>query len=65
MDRRESDNLFRSNLGPDVYNNFCAELARYLSRYIHPGKQPQPPPGVTGAARRLMMRDFTHVEFGP
>ncbi len=29
------------------------------------GKQPQPPPGVGGAAWRQMMRDLTHVELGP
>jgi hypothetical protein len=29
------------------------------------GKQPQPPPGVSGAAWRQMMRDLTHVELEP
>ncbi len=29
------------------------------------GKQPQPPPGVSGAAWRQMMRDLTHVEPRP
>jgi RHS repeat-associated protein len=29
------------------------------------GKQPMPPPGVSGAAWRQMMRSLTHVELGP
>lgn len=29
------------------------------------GKQPQPPPGVTGAAWKRMFRDLTHVDLWP
>jgi hypothetical protein len=29
------------------------------------GKQPMPPPGVSGAAWRQLMRSLTHVELGP
>ena len=44
-----------------------ASFTDSLGHPINPftGKVPQPPPGVSGAAWRQMMRDLTHVELGP
>lgn len=44
-----------------------ASFTDSLGNAINPftGKQPQPPPGATGAAWRQLMRDLTHVELGP
>ncbi len=44
-----------------------ASFTDSLRNAINPftGKQPQPPPGVSGAAWRQLMRNLTHVELGP
>jgi RHS repeat-associated protein len=44
-----------------------ASFTDALGNLINPftGGMPQPPPGVSGAAWRQMMRDLTHVELGP